>query len=107
MYETETICRAARDINENSCIWTGLSCRAKRCEDAPDGTNSNSKCDLFLKGCKTDGLSCVDHDVTCSQIKSASHCCIDVLGNPCLWVKEKCYQYRRCDDIPFETHQLC
>lgn len=107
-YPTEAICRAARTTQPgDTCIWDNTACRAKRCSDAPSGTNTDAACETFLTGCKTDGTKCINPGFACTSLITATACCRDGSGRPCLWVAGICYNYAKCDDITLTTHAGC
>jgi len=106
-YASEIICKAAKttDIG-NTCIWDTSACRAKKCTDAPQGTSTDTECNAYLTGCKTNGASCVD-SIICSTLLTAFACQVDGTGNPCLFINGFCYNYTRCEDIFMTTHSAC
>lgn len=106
-YATEIICKAARSTNiGNTCIWDINVCRARQCTDAPLKTLTDSECDTYLTGCKTNGISCVA-SVTCSSLLTATACQVDGYGRPCLYINGLCYDFANCEDINMTTHSAC
>ena len=106
-YATEVICKSAKTTQAGeTCIWDTDSCRTKKCIDATTETTTDTGCDTYLTGCKTNGISCVA-SVTCQTLLTAAACQVDGKNKPCLFINEKCYSFTKCEDILMRSHSAC
>lgn len=53
-------CKDNTSVESKNCVWDVDKCRPAKCADAPAGTDSDDKCNLFLTGCKAEGTGCID-----------------------------------------------
>jgi len=101
-YSTEKVCKVAMTTDIGyTCIWdtTTIACRAKRCTDAPTYFSTDTNCEAYLTGCRTNGISCIAKGFRCLSLLTATSCLKDDQGMPCLWVNGACYNFSKCEDI--------
>ncbi|CAK67723.1 unnamed protein product (macronuclear) [Paramecium tetraurelia] len=110
-YKTESICKSASYVKDaktselGRCGWENNKCRERACQDL--SATTDAECDAHLSGCKTNGTVCVSAQ-TCGDFKTKQYCLSSKTG-PCLWVETNstCYDYDRCEDALFKTHEGC
>ncbi|CAD8082118.1 unnamed protein product [Paramecium primaurelia] len=104
-YYEKLTCQSAYSTDPiNRCIWTDQGCRQRECKDLKGTTNQS--CKQFISGCITNGQNCVGPNYLCQDLLEKT-CLTDYQGNPCIFYKQTCYSYSKCEDMKFTTHEEC
>ncbi|CAK94687.1 unnamed protein product (macronuclear) [Paramecium tetraurelia] len=99
---------------DGPCIGTALqtetpiSCSPAQCSDAPSTLITNTQCDAYKKGCKTNGYGCAS-SITCADVQSSSVCAAIKSDDNfiCIWTSQ-CRQIESsCNNFTSSGSSVC
>ncbi|CAD8081428.1 unnamed protein product [Paramecium sonneborni] len=79
-------CEGVQNINGIYCKWNNnIGCQDRSCNDVQ--YYSDFDCQKYLSKCKTDGIKCIDQNLSCNQIRVIKPLCSRLLNSN---GKDKC-----------------
>ncbi|CAD8071729.1 unnamed protein product [Paramecium sonneborni] len=100
--------------SDGPCVGTALqtetptSCSAAKCSDAPLTLTTDTECDNYKKGCKTNGRGC-GTAILCADVQNSSSCAAVKSGNNpiCTWASQCRDVQSSCSSFTASGQSVC